>query len=326
MFGIGLVELALFVVTLGLSVTVLIVLATNRSGMSAAREWRWVRLSRLAGLALGILIAWMLIDPSAFGVIGDQIYQHVAIGYGSHADLGSAGGVSTMVAPVGFGLGVLLGAVAGETVVRPARPTGPRTASLEHRSLVTYLPRNTSYAVGIGLALLGATLLLTTLTAWEDTYLGGRRAIGCTVSAVTQIRTPYPGSFYSVPLAIALGIVLVTAAAAAVVVVRRPRGLAPIDAGDDMLRGRSMTVIIAAVGVAVGVSLAGIAGTAATALLGLDTTCAGPWIPIAGWALVPVTLSGIGLTVWCFVLLFVNDTLTIGSDAARPVEPSPEHA
>lgn len=303
MFGIGLVELALVIVVLALAVTACVVLATKpRGDFSIAREWRWVRRIRLLGIALGLLIAALLVSHPSF----------------------AAGGVGTMIAPAGFGLGVLLGVVAGETIVRAPRPTGPRTASLQRRSLATYMPRPTSYAVATGLTLLGATLVLTTLTAQDDDYLGGRRAIGCQAGPIAQSHGPYPGSFYAVPLAIMLGIVLATAAIAAVTVVRRPRGLASTDAGDDELRRRSMTVIVAAIGVAVGTSLTGTAGTAAAGLLGLDVRCAPAWMPVAGWLLVPTAFLGLGLAAWCLVRLFVNDSLTNLDDTA--VRTAPEHA
>lgn len=141
------------------------------------------------------------------------------------------------------------------------------------------------------------------------------RAIGCQVGNIAQTHGPYPGSYYAIPLAIMLGIVLLTATAAAAAV-RRPRGLTATDAGDDELRRRSMTVIIAAVGVAVGTSLIGIAGTAAAGLLGLGADCAPAWMPVVGWLLVPVVFIGIGLAVWSMVRLFVNDSLIGAADPA----------
>lgn len=270
--------------------------------ITPAKEWRRVRLLRLLGIALGLLIAGLLMDHDAFGPLGDVV-----------ALLVPDYGVGTMIAPAGFGLGVLLGVAAGETIARAPRPSGPRTASLQPRSLTGYLPRGSSYAVGIGLALLVATLLMGTLTAQEDGSLGGMRAIGCQTEAFTQARGPYPGSYYAVPLAITLGIVVLTALAAAAAVVRRPRGLATTDAGDDELRRRSMTVIVAAVGVAVGASLTGIAGSAATGLLGLGEDCAPAWMPVVGWLLVPVVFLGFGLAAWSLARLFVNDSLT-GAD------------
>lgn len=306
MFGIGLIELTLVVVALLLLVTGCFALAAkNRSSeITPTKEWRRVRQLRLLGIALGLLIAVLLTDPDAFGPLGDVV-----------ALLMPAYGVGTMIAPAGFGLGVLLGVAAGETIARAPRPSGPRTASLQPRSLTGYLPRESSYAVGIGLALLAATLLLGTLTAQEDGSLGGMRAIGCQTETFAQARGPYPGSYYAVPLVIMLGTVLLTALAAAAAVVRRPRGLAPTDAGDDELRRRSTTVIVAAVGVTVGASLTGIAGTAASGLLGLSEDCAPAWMPVVGWLLVPLVFLGFGLAAWSLVRLFVNDSLT-GADGA----------
>lgn len=303
MSGIVLLVPAVLVVVLALAVLACVALVVRpRSAFSVAREWRWVRWSRLLGIALGILIAVLLVSHPSF----------------------ATGGIGMMIAPAGFGLGALLGVAAGETIVRAPRPAGPRTASLQRRSAATYLPRPTSYAVATGLVLLGATLVLTTLTAQEDGYLEGGRAIGCQVGNISQAHGPYPGSFYAVPLAIMLGVVLATAAIAAVSVVRRPRGLATTDAGDDQLRTRSMTVIVAALGVAVGTSLTGIAGTAAAGLLGLDAGCAPAWMPVAGWLLVPTAFLGLGLAAWCLVRLFVDDSLTNAD--ATPVPTAPEHA
>lgn len=301
MFGVGLIGLALVAIVVTVVVTGCVALAARgRNGdVTAAKEWRWVLQMRLLGIALGLLIAGLLMAPDAFGPLGDLVSSLMA-GYG----------VGTMIAPAGFGLGVLLGVAAGETIARAPRPRGPRTASLHPRSLTGYLPRPTSYAVGTGLALLAATLLLGTLTAQEDGSLGGMRTIGCQVGNIAQTHGPYPGSYYAIPLAIMLGIVLLTATAAAAAVVRRPRGLAATDAGDDELRRRSMTVIIAAVGVTVGTSLIGIAGTAAAGLLGLGADCAPAWMPVVGWLLVPVVFIGIGLAVWSLVRLFINDSLT----------------
>lgn len=294
MFGIGLIGLALIVVVPLLTIVGCIALSTrHRDGeIPAAKEWGWVRLIRLLGIALGILLAVVLANL--------RMADH---------------GVGMMAAPAGFGLGVLLGVVAGETIVRAPRSPGPRTASLQPRSAGRYLPRPSTYAVGTGLALLVATLVLGTLTAQEDESLGGMRSIGCHAGSVSQTHSPYPGSFYTVPLGIVLGVVLVTAAIAAVTVARRPRGLAPTDAGDDALRRRSMTVIVAAVGVAVGTSLTGIAGAAAAGLLGLGADCAPAWMPVAGTLLVPVALIGLGLAAWSLARLFVNDSLT-STDAA----------
>ena len=302
MSGIVLLMLALMVVVLAVVVMACVAVTVRpRRELSVAREWRWVRRSRLLGIVLGLLIAVLLVSQPSF----------------------AAGGIGMMITPAGFGLGALLGVVAGETIVRAPQPTGPRTASLQRRPLATYLPRPMSYAVTTGLALLGATLVLTTLTAQEDGYLDGGRAIGCQVGSIAQSHGPYPGSFYAVPLAIVLGVVLATAAIAAASVVRRPRGLASTDAGDDQLRTRSMTVIVAAVGIAVGMSLTGIAGTAAAGLLALDAGCAPTWMPVAGWLLVPTAFLGLGLAAWCLVRLFVDDSFT--SADATPVRTAPEH-
>ena len=115
---------------------------------------------------------------------------------------------------------------------------------------------------------------------------------------------PWPGSFYSLPLAAVVALGLLVAAVALRSVVRRPRQGADLVA-DDVLRRRAAETVTAAAGLLVVVPFAGVAVIAAGALGSVvrgpldDASCA----PV-GWGLaatmllllVPVLLA---VGAWC---------------------------
>ena len=140
-----------------------------------------------------------------------------------------------------------------------------------------------------------ATLALTTTTATTDDMGRAGRQVAAQCGDVGNAAGPYPGSFYSVPLALLLLVITLATLAALTAVVRRPRGFAPDDVADDVLRRRSATRILAAAGAAVAASHAGVAFFAGTALLRMD--CQRAWMDPVGWLLVasvPVALLLLG--------------------------------
>ena len=290
MVGIGVPELLILLLVLGGGLVALVVgavvlvsgRADRRSGrVPATREWRLVQLTRAAGIVVGLLAGASVVGRGAYGA-------------------------GPMLAPAAFGLCVVLATAVGETVVRPRRPVGVRSASLTPRRVAAYLPRVTTSLVGAVLVLSAATMLLTTLTASRDGGTGTMRALACTSSAVSSERTPYPGSYYTAPLAGLLVAVLVVAALAARQVVRRPRGMAGTEAGDDALRRRSIGVVVAATGIAVCAPYVGVALTAGGALQGLvgqQESCAPAWAGPVGVALVLAALLALGVGLWCVVRL-----------------------
>jgi len=251
------------------------------------REWQRVRACRWLGLLVG-------------GIAAGSI---------------STGGIGTMLAPAVFGGCVVLGVAVGETLVRPAREAGPRTASLRTRRVLDYLPGPLTQVVTTALVVLVAALTLTTLTADDDAF-GDSRALSCVHRAMVDTRSPYPGSYYSLPLAGVLLVVLLIAAYAAHQVVRRPRGLATTEHGDDVLRARSATVLLAAVGVATCFSLVGVGVTAGSALIGLADSCSSGWMRPTGIALCLVALTALFAGLWCLVRIASNDTRTVPVEAA----------
>jgi hypothetical protein len=249
-----------------LTLVALVAHSLVRGGVETLGEWRWVRLVEAAALVVGGFVAWL-------------VNGSLHLGRG------------TMLVPAVLGLFAVAGVGLAETVVRPHRPAGRRTASLASRRIPDYLPRALATAVtGISVLHL-ATLALTTATASTDDLGRAGRNIAARCGATSSAAGPYPGSFYSIPLTVLLGLIGLVAAMALTTVVRRPRGFAPDDVGDDVLRHRSVTRVLAAAGAAVAASQVGIAFYAATALLRMD--CQSAWMTPAGGVLlvsVPVAL------------------------------------
>lgn len=275
-FGVGLPELGALLVAV-LVVAWWVARDPVPEVATPTRESSLVTLVRLAGLVLGLALAWQVADGQGYGR-------------------------GLLPAPAVLGLVVLVAVALGETVVRPARATGPRTASLVPRRVRDHLPRRLAAVVGLQAAALLALVALTTATASRDEYTDSVRALACSTAAGGDARTPYPGSFYTLPLLGVLALVAVVAVLAARRVVLRPRGT-----GDDTaLRRQSLAVVTAAVGVAVSAPYLGVAVTAGSALAALGNGlegCAPGWAGPLGVALLWSLPVATGVLVVCTSLL-----------------------
>lgn len=267
-------SLAVLLVLVGgpllLTVVALTVLSLTRGRADTPPEWTLVRLTWVTSLVAGAVVAWLV---------------------NGFFDLGRG----TMLVPAILGLFVVAGVGMGEAVVRPPRPAGPRTASLAPRRVANYLPRVLTSAVGGITVLHLATLALTTATATPDDMGRAGRQVAAKCGDMGSAAGPYPGSFYSVPLILLLLVIGLATTAALMAVIRRPRGFAPEEVGDDVLRQWSTTRVVAAAGAAVAASHVGIAFFAGTALLRMD--CQAAWMDPVGWVLlasVPVALLLLG--------------------------------
>jgi hypothetical protein len=261
------------------------------AGRRKAAGWRW------AGLALGLVVA-----PLTAVTVTAERYN-----------------LGAMLAPTVFGLCVIGGVVVGELTTIPRRE-GVRTAALETRTVGNYLPRRLGGVVAASAVGLGALLVITTLMgSADDQGRAGRMLIQQCTPGMSTSQGPWPGSFYSVPLGIAVLVGLVGAAAALRTVVLRPRGGSDRDlvAADDVLRRRAAEAVVAATGVMVAASLSGVALVAGFQLHSF--AC-----PLQMWSILGVALLGVGvltllLTAWCLALLLAGRRFSSAESGATPV-------
>jgi hypothetical protein len=201
---------------------------------------------RVTGLALGMVSAALLLatPPSWLG-------------------LGSA------LAGPALAFCLLAGVIAGELLGRaPAGVT--RTAVLEVRSPLAFVPRRLLIGVAVTGGVLAALLSATSAVASSDDQGRVGRALTTVCNPeVSSTVGPWPGVFYSGPIAASVLIGLLLAGLAARAIARRPRP-GTDGAGravDDELRRTSGRAITAAAGVLVTVPLAGTALFAGHALV-----------------------------------------------------------
>ena len=206
-------------------------------------------------------------------------------------------GRGLMLAAPLFGIGLLTGVVVGQLLTRPA-VTGPRTAAVEVREPRRYLPGGLTRAVGTAAALVTVLLIFTTAAGSADDQHRSGRSFERICGDVTSRRGPWPGAYYSVPLAIVLVIGLAVAVLALRALTNQPRPGVDHLAGDDALRRRTAESVVAATGILVTLPLAGVSLTAAGALL---TTgyCSSAWEVILGWALLAIMPTVVVLFAWC---------------------------
>lgn len=250
--------------------------ATTRSAVLAAG--RRASLWRGAGLLVGLLAA---VAAAAIGELGRGL----------------------VLAPSILGLGVLLGVLAGEASIQ-GPSTGRRTAPLQRRRVRDHLPHRLSAAVGGATTALLLTLLTTTLLGSPDDAGRPGRALAyhCGTNS-SGWRSAWAGSYYSLPLAFGVAAGLLVAAVGLRLVVLRPRLESPEggDGVDELLRHRSAQTVVAAAGVAVTASLAGVAAPSAMFLL--STPCSPTWWRLAGSALLVLIPLSLGVFAWCAAVL-----------------------
>ncbi|MEO6791975.1 MAG: hypothetical protein ABI249_03225, partial [Ornithinibacter sp.] len=181
----------------------------------------------------------------------------------------------TALAPTALGGGVLVGTIVGELTARPAVGIR-RSAAVETRTVWALLPRARSWVLGASTTLLAAALGLG--AAWgspDDQGHAGRALVrSCTVTepdgAVLMggSRGPWPGSFYGLPLGVALLALAVLVAAALHSIVNRPRPELGSHGFDTMLRRWSVGTVLTAATVTVLGTLGPVALLMASALAG----------------------------------------------------------
>jgi hypothetical protein len=233
-------------------------------------RWRW------GGVALGSVLAVASVQTE--GTLGRGVM---------------------LAAPL-FALGVLVGVIVGELrVAAPSRTA--RAAPLEVRRVRDYLPRRLTSAVAAAACTLGLVLAATTaFGSPDDLGRAGRSLVRACSDILTTASSPWPGSFYSLPLAAVVLGGLGATAFALQQVVRRPRQGEHVPV-DDLLRRNAAAAVIAATGILVAVPLAGTSAISAIALFG--STCPRWWTTTIGWTLVMIVPLASALTVWCVAVL-----------------------
>jgi len=212
-------------------------------------------------------------------------------------------GRGPLLAAAAAALAVLLSVAAGQALPHPV--TGPgRTGPPGPRRAGDHLPFPLTPAVAVATAGL-VTLLVACSRAGAPDGLGrpGRalvatsldRAAGRTCTSVTA---PWPGTFWTLPVAALLVAGLAAAGLALRAVALRPRldGTGTPE-GDDALRRRSAGAVVAAVGILVTVPALGIEVLAAAALS--TATCGPAWWRALGAALYLAAIPTAALLLWC---------------------------
>lgn len=248
-----------------------------------------------------------------------------------------APGRGLALAPFAFAGVLVVGLLVGDLVTsaRTRLQTSgsqARSAALESRRVTDYLPHRLSVVVAATTGALLALLAIGWLTSSPREVYAlkadgtlSASADGPSYSLVQcsadlsecSAHSPYPGSFYGLPLLLALAAVLAAAAVAVVVAVRRPRSADPeVVRVDDIVRRRVTESIVAAVGVGVGATLCGVALTMASAILG--NPFAATWLTVTGWACVVAAAAGIVVAVWSAGCLLVPGAAPRRVDRHRP--------
>ncbi len=184
---------------------------------------RHTRRWRVGGLLLGGSVAVLLL------VLGQRF---------------DALGRATALAPMALGTGVLLGTIVGELTARPAVGIR-RSAVIETRTLSAILPRGRAVVLAGSTALLVGALALGVAWASPDDLGRAGRVFARTCAVVDPdlgrilmggSHGPWPGSFYAVPLAVALAVLGVLVVVALRVIVARPRPEVDSRGLDTLLR------------------------------------------------------------------------------------------
>lgn len=185
--------------------------------------------------------------------------------------LGLMGRFALAGPPVAGGVAVLA-VLIGQRAVHGAAQS-PGTAGIERRRPLDYLSRGQTAGVAVALAALVVAAGWTTAIAGPDSLGTPGRAITAAWTEyqyfdgashdipMTETRSPFPGSFYTVPLGVGVLVLIGLTAVALVTIARRPRSGADPELVrvDDALRRIAAEGVLAAAGLGLGLGLFGLA-------------------------------------------------------------------
>jgi len=246
--------------------------------------------ARRLGLALGVL-ACLAVVPAGY--------------LGRFALTGPA--VASMV--------TILALLVGQYSVQRAA-TNPGVAGLERRSWTNYPDRRSVSMVVAMVGLVALAAGYTTYAASPDDLGRTGRALRTVCSTTVWVEgtttqefserssTPFPGSFYTVPMAFAMAMLALTVIAALVMVGRRPRdgSDAELVRVDDALRRITAEGIVASAGLGVAGSIVLVAGSAYPQFGNAACTSANV---AASYVLALIALGGLLFCLRCLVTVIV---------------------
>lgn len=169
--------------------------------------------------------------------------------------LGLGGGdTAPAIVPAIAGAVLVAGICLGEATFR--RPmTLTRSAALQPRSVRGLLPRGWLLLTTGALATLAATLTVGWMTGSPDDLGRAGRALRYVCGAETHTRTPWPGSHYAIPIAVATAVSVALAVVTCVVIARRPSPAAESAELDTSLRRWSLAAVLQSLTLAACVTL-----------------------------------------------------------------------
>lgn len=211
-------------------------------------------------------------------------------------------GRGLLLAPAAVAVGLAAAHVVAELVAwRSAR--SPGVASLETREPWRYLPRGALTVLGAALAVLAALLVWCRSrqnTEPDEVGTVGRQFTWRSADGLSGGGSgPFPGSYYSFPLAVVLAVMLLLAAVGLLLVLHRPRnGADPVVvAVDDQVRARTAEALAATCVVGVAGSLVPAALLAGFAVLHRSV--------LAGGALLALCFVSLAVLAWALAALLV---------------------
>lgn len=265
---------------------------------------RHTRRWRVAGLLLGGVTAVLLVT------LGQRV---------------DALGRLTALAPAALGAGVLLGTIAGELTARPSVGIR-RSAAVETRTLRSILPRGRAFVLAVSTVLLAGALGIGAAWGSADTLGRPGRLLSrtCTVTdpdlgpvLMGSARGPWPGSFYAVPLTVALLVLAGLVAVALRAVVNRPRPDLDSRGLDTMLRRWSVGNVLTAATVTVLGTLGPVSLLMLSALSGNDCP-GGTAEAVVAWGAAVVGPLATGTAFGLLAGLVLTPTIRV-DDLPRPL-------
>ena len=217
-------------------------------------------------------------------------------------------GMGFLLAPAVFAGTQIVATLVAELISRDTART-PGAAGLEVRRIRSYLPRALGTATVVTMTVLTGVLIGTTATGSPDDMGRAGRSFSYSYpcdGVCGGSFSPWPGSFYTAPLGIALLLVVTLAVTAIVITVRRPRDASQpeIVRVDDFIRTRSAESVVAALGLGGAASLAAIC-VLVSRLVVSTVDGVSRVLLVAGWSAVVVGLIAFGMSMWCVVVLLL---------------------